>query len=582
MKNMTKRKFISFFLAMTMLFLALPLSPISSYAVGEEEEEAVNSTDPYRLKANVGKQAIFDWWSDFLLVDTETLLNSTADEMSAYYGDSEVGYENWVLFDEIPANDLVLIIKDYHYDAENGFHWYKLGARAGETLPEALEQEPWVLYTKDIDLEFGCDPYLAVYEPNEVIRIINPSVNSLTSVRFVLSGSDALADATVSITDYAGEYSESSLAYVHEENGAWSNALRVELTKANGEAWTSEDGNVGIRYTVAQIATNNYVEDVCYGAAFLYIDDVVYSASVTDKTGYDASDVVYTNAAESIVVFELLIPDFEWFAEPGYFTNDGVTLYDNHFNSKDFLAAELPVEFDAGYVFYYNDEEYYWLENDGFVGSPYFLVKAEDVTLGKLPAEFGDGRVTVTDEDRNAVSEITLSQYEKPVYTAISSLTRMIEEVKYQWQLEYEEGKWVNIYGANAETVKLTYGMVASLLDDGEVNIRCKSQAGTKSAYSKPIPVTVETYVSEEPAVEVSDSCITSVGKVVTVTAAGSIPEDATIRLEETDSTDVAPDAGETVLAALDISIQNADGTQWQPESDESVQVTLKASELGL
>jgi len=38
----------------------------------------------------------------------------------------------------------------------------------------------------------------------------------------------------------------------------------------------------------------------------------------------------------------------------------------------------------------------------------------------------------------------------------------------------------------------------------------------------------------------------------------------------------------ETVVAALDISIKNAAGSEWQPESGESVRVTLEASKIGL
>ena len=595
MKNMTKRKFISFFLAMTMLFLALPLSPIGSFATGEEEEEEQVGTSTGELANNIGKQAIFDWWTEFLLIDTETLKNSTAEEMSDYYGSKETGYENWVLFDRaydnatgepedtpyIDANDLIVIIEDYHYDEENGFHWYKV---TGDDLPEILQEKPWVYYSSDLDLMYGCDPYLAIYEKDEHIRIVNASVNSISSVRYVLAGSAALEDATISITDYVdGEYSISSLAYVDEENEIWSDAVRIEINKANGEAWSSADGNVSIRYTEAQIATNLYDEAGFFGAAYLYLNDTVYSAAVTDKMGYDVSDLVYTNGGTSIIVFELLIPEFDWFEEAGYFTNDSVTLYDNQFNAKEFLAAELPVEFTAGYIFTYNDEEYYWLENDGFIGSPYFLVKTEDVTLGKLPEEYGDGRVSITDKDGNSVNEITLPQYQKPEFTAVSSLTQLTADVDYQWQIEYEDGKWVDIYDENDVTIKLSFGMVATLLDDdGKVNIRCETKSGSKTAYSAVIPVTLEMYVPEEPDVVVSESFTTSTGETVTVTVTGTIPEDASVLLEETDSTGVDVSVGETVVAALDISIKNADGTEWQPESGETVTVALEASKIGL
>ena len=596
MKHRIKTRVLSLVLCIAML---VPIfTQAMPFFVMGEEENSETSKNTETLADNVGKQAIFDWWSDFLLIDTETLMNSTADEMSDYYGNSEIGYENWVLYDQaydketgepqdtpyLNANDLIVNIEDYHYDSDNGFHWYKVGAREGEFIPEVLENEPWVLYTKDEDIEFGRDPFLAIYEKDEYIRIVNAAVNSVSSVRFVLSGSAALEDAEISITDYDEVYNISSLAFEHEETGVWSNALCVELTKGNGVAWSSTDGNVGIRYTAEQIATNNYDEDVCYGAAYLYVDGVVYSSAVTDKMGYDASDVVYTNSSISTIVFELLIPEFDWYAEAGYFTNDSVTLYDNKFNEKEFLAAELPVEFTVGYIFTYNDEDYYWLENDGFIGSPYFLVKAADVTLGELPEEYGDGRVSMTDKNGNVITEIKLQQYEKPEISAISSFKQLSNDVSYQWQIEYEAGKWVDIYGEDASTVKLSYGMVATLLEDenDSVNIRCKTTMGNKTAYSDNIPVTVEMYVPEEPDVIISESITTSSGQTVSVNIAGNIPEDASVDLEETDSTGIEVEEGETVVAALDISIKNADGSEWQPESGETVTVTLDAEKIGL
>lgn len=538
-----------------------------------------DSMGPINLEVNIGKQAIFDWWTDFLLIDQDTLMNSTAAEMSDYYGNSEVGYENWVLYDDIPANDLVLKITDYHYDEENGFHWYKV---TGDDLPEILQEKPWILYSDDIGLEDGYDPYLVIYNENDVIRIINASVNNLTNIRFVLSGPDALADATISITDHNDDYSVSSLAFVHEENGSWSNALKVEITKANGAPWTSVDGNVGILYTAEQIATDTYNEDVLYGAAFLYVDEVVFSAAVTDKMGYDVSDIVYTNSASSVIVFEFLLESFDWLAETAYFTGESVTLYDNQFGAKDYLAAQLPAEFKAGYYFTYNDEIYYWLESEGFIGSPYFIVKASDVTLGELPEEYGDGRVTVTDENGNAVSAITLPIYEKLEFTAVSSLSQLTAGVNYQWEIEYEDGKWVDIYGEDVAAINISYGMVAALFnDEGVVNIRCKSQAGNQIAYSKAIPLTLVASEPNDPEFEISKDITTSEGENVAVTVSGNIPEDAELNLEDASGTEVNGVESFEIALALDVKIKQND-SEWQPAEGETVTVSILAAQLGL
>lgn len=572
MKYGIKKRILSLVLCISMLIPMLTQA-MPVYSV------AANSRGPINLEVNIGKQAIFDWWTDFLLIDQDTLMNSTAAEMSDYYGNSEVGYENWVLYDDIPANDLVLKITDYHYDEENGFHWYKV---TGDDLPEILQEKPWILYSDDIGLEDGYDPYLVIYNENDVIRIINASVNNLTNVRFVLSGPDALADATISITDHNDDYSVSSLAFVHEENGSWSNALKVEITKANGAPWTSVDGNVGILYTAEQIATDIYNEDVLYGAAFLYVDEVVFSAAVTDKMGYDVSDIVYTNSASSVIVFEFLLESFDWLAETAYFTGESVTLYDNQFGAKDYLAAQLPAEFKAGYSFTYNDEIYYWLESEGFIGSPYFIVKASDVTLGELPEEYGDGRVTVTDENGNAVSAITLPIYEKLEFTAVSSLSQLTAGVNYQWEIEYEDGKWVDIYGEDVAAINISYGMVAALLnDEGVVNIRCKSQAGNQIAYSKAIPLTLVASEPNDPEFEISKDITTSEGENVAVTVSGNIPEDAELNLEDASGTEVNGVESFEIALALDVKIKQND-SEWQPAEGETVTVSIPAAQIGL
>ena len=578
MKRLSRHRALALFMAMVTLFMSV--SPCLPVIALDDYDETANENGDYEseFSANVGNWAVFDWWAEFLLVDEETLISSTADEMSDYYGNSEIGYENWVSYDDIHANDLVLKIADYYYDEVNCFHWYKV---TGDDLPQILQEKPWVFYSDDLDLEYGTDPYLAIYDKNDVVRIVNVDLGTASSVRFVFSGPADLADATIKVTDYYGDYSVSSLAYNHEESGTWSSAINVEITKANKEMWYESDGIVSVRYTSEQIATNNYTEEVCYGAAYLYIDGRVYSAAVTDKMGYDCSDVVYTSAGSSIIVYELMIPSLDWFDEYGYFAEDAVTIYDNRFGSKYCLSSELPLEVHAGYIF--TDEEgvdWYWLEGKEFVGTPYFLVKADDVTIGAYPEEFGDGRVSVVDITGNAVSSIILPQYRKLELTANTSLSGYSSDVAYRWQIEYEDDKWVDIYGEYSDKIKLTYGMIASLLkDDGTVDVRCKTSAGRYNAYSRAIPVTLEIY---DPDVEISENLYKSSGETVSVTVSGNIPNDATVELKETDSEGFEIKKGESILASIDISVKNANGTEWQPEGDETVTVALEASSIGL
>ncbi|MBQ2377814.1 MAG: hypothetical protein II297_05365, partial [Clostridia bacterium] len=453
MKYGFRKKLISLILCVSMILpLLTQFGPIQFTAVETETEteQTVNS-----LEKNIGNQAVFDWWSEFLLVDDATLKYSTAEEMSDYYGNSEVGYGNWLSYDDISANDLILTITDYYYDEENEFHWYRV---TGDNLPSVLKEKPWVFYSDQYSLEEASDPYLVIYDKHDVIRIINASVFDTSNVRFVFSGPKALADATITVSDYDGAHTVSDLSFYDERNGAWSDALQISIKKADGTDWSYLDGTVGILYTAENIAMDTYTEDLWYGGAFLYVNESVYSACVTERFGYDASDIVYTNAASSVVVFEIFDYSFEYFNEAAYLASESAPLYDVQLNAKEHLASEIPAEFVAGYTFIHDGEYYYWLEDEGFVGSPYFIVKASDVTLGRLPDKYGDGRVTVTDKNGSTVESIVLPLYKKTEYTAVSSISLTTADVSYQWQIEIDDGVWANIFGENSSTIEISFG----------------------------------------------------------------------------------------------------------------------------
>lgn len=101
-----------------------------------------------------------------------------------------------------------------------------------------------------------------------------------------------------------------------------------------------------------------------------------------------------------------------------------------------------------------------------------------------------NGMTGVFDSEGNAVTEVTMGIYETPVLVADSSLQG---DVKYQWQIEYEDGKWVDIYGENEAEITVTIGILASLLDEnGTAKLRCLSKSSSKSAASDEITITVD------------------------------------------------------------------------------------------
>ena len=103
---------------------------------------------------------------------------------------------------------------------------------------------------------------------------------------------------------------------------------------------------------------------------------------------------------------------------------------------------------------------------------------------------FQNGMTGVFDAEGNIVTSLTMGAYDQPVLTAESSLQN---DVVYQWQIEYETGKWVDIYGQDKAELTVTIGILASLLDENSTaRLRCVSKSGLKSAASTEIKVTVD------------------------------------------------------------------------------------------
>lgn len=591
MKYNVKTRFLSLVLCVCMLVPMLT-QVIPVFSVGDESKTPDNAET---FKNNVGKQAIFDWWSSF----------DVAPENGSVPGEAIT-----VSYDDSGIAERAFVIVDYYYNENDGSHWYKLSARDGETLPSVLQENPWVLYALDSDVEEGYAPYLCIYEADEEIRFVtyelltyetdeegntvtdddgNPILLDRYVNYYVFAGPAALKNAEISITERDSDYPISDLAYVELTFGTtFSRAFDITITKSNKEAWTPSDGLVSVRYEAAHFGTDTYIEDCACGAGFVYIENQMYSATSTDRFGFEISDVAYTNSGSFTLVFEIMDSSFEYVGESAYFKNDKVALFSNTFEPESFLAAELPTTFTVAYSFKHvefdTEYTYYWLENKGFIGSPYFLAKAEDVELGELPKEYGDGRVSVTDKDGEAVDAITLPMYEKPEFEAVSSLTQLTADVKYQWQICYDvdNNLWVDIYGEDSKTVKLSYGMVASLLDNnGMVAIRCKTNSASKVAYSKPIGVTFVITEPKEPTVEISQNVTTSNGTNVDVTVSGNIPADAELNIEDASGVEIGGVEATEITVSLDVTIKQ-NGAEWQPSDNEKISVSIPASQLGL
>lgn len=119
------------------------------------------------------------------------------------------------------------------------------------------------------------------------------------------------------------------------------------------------------------------------------------------------------------------------------------------------------------------------------------------------------GTNVILDSNGNVIDlteGVDVPKFGKVTMTAQSTLQG---SVSYQWQICYDRAKdlWVDIYGENEASIKLSYGMVASLIDEnGLVNVRCETKCASKMAYSAVIPVSVDSTSENttfEPSVEI-------------------------------------------------------------------------------
>ena len=68
---------------------------------------------------------------------------------------------------------------------------------------------------------------------------------------------------------------------------------------------------------------------------------------------------------------------------------------------------------------------------------------------------------------------------------------------QYQWQIHVMGDVWANIAGETAPQIRVSYAMLANLLQDGAAEVRCRMMSGTAETTGEPIRITVRQ--AEEP-----------------------------------------------------------------------------------
>lgn len=134
--------------------------------------------------------------------------------------------------------------------------------------------------------------------------------------------------------------------------------------------------------------------------------------------------------------------------------------------------------------------------SDGYWVMQNFLNEEDAYEYDSLIIETTEkDNITVIDEEGNEVGEeIELPQYEKKKITGVSSLSG---DVDYQWQILIDD-TWIDIYGEDEAEFLLSYGVVATVLDDFQAQIRPTTKKMSKVFEGESITVTIIPYEEDE------------------------------------------------------------------------------------
>ncbi len=125
MKRLSKNRALSLFLALVMLFSALPFNTVGA-----------NASTSNDIKSNygsaIGNTAEFNEYFPVPITDTP---ENVADPF---------GTDCEQLSDDETPDDLLMVIVNYYYSSDNGQLWYKVKTAPGYELPKTLQNNPWV------------------------------------------------------------------------------------------------------------------------------------------------------------------------------------------------------------------------------------------------------------------------------------------------------------------------------------------------------------------------------------------------------------------------------------------------------
>ena len=209
---------------------------------------------------------------------------------------------------------------------------------------------------------------------------------------------------------------------------------------------------------MAYVETSEYEENIGCTATFNTIsgdESYIITETEPDDSWGKTSLVYFANEIPSDLILEIeaskiLTEKFEGFNE-----NGGTELIERQslWYKVKLYSGTMPEDFADGYWVMQN----FLNEEDAY--------EYDSLVIG----EKKEGSISIFDDEGNEVgTKIEMPQFEKIKLTGACSITG---DVTYQWQILIDD-IWIDIYGQDKSEFTLTYGVVASVLDDFQAKIR--------------------------------------------------------------------------------------------------------------
>ena len=348
MKRLSKNRVLSLFLALVMLFSALPFN-----TVGANASTSIGDINP-NYGSVIGNTAQFNIEDSINFLIHNDPENFDYDTESGDWANDE--YWIWYYAEEekidFPEN-LELVITNYFWDSETTALWYKVEAAPGQTLPEKLKQYPWVYQN-----------FTENYEDPELLECYHDLLNISSNGKNYVFDEDGNQVSSIVFTNYKSKkiHAESTLQgsvkyqWQAFSNGAWvdiNNASSADFTVSFGMIVNILDANYNAKLRVVATSGSKTVEGntfvVKFNPSSLYEEPIAASYSLRAKA---SNNVLATVADEPVTESVNVTVRFLYGANDEQVADDKI--YNVQLNSHLKDTFTLPII--EGYSAYFEDE----------------------------------------------------------------------------------------------------------------------------------------------------------------------------------------------------------------------------------